>query len=182
VKKKFHKSILRAYDIRGIIGETLNTEDAYALGYKFSCFVRKKKTSRVVVGYDGRISSKLLNSELIRGLVDAGSNVTSVGLCPSPMLYFAEKVLRPEGAIMITGSHNPSNYNGFKIIVNGKSLHGNGILKLANYTAKGLPDKGQAKSFKIDESYLMKVTDDLKNINPDLKVVWDAGNGAAEIS
>ena len=138
MKRKFHNSILRAYDIRGIIGETLNTEDAYALGYKFSCFVRKKNISRVVVGYDGRLSSTLLNAELTRGLVDAGSHVTSIGLCPSPMLYYADKVLNSDGAIMITGSHNPANYNGFKMLVRGKSLYGDRILKLANYNKKGL--------------------------------------------
>ena len=96
MKRKFHESILRAYDIRGIVGETLNSEDAYSLGFKFSCYVRKKNNiSSIVVGYDGRLSSKLLNAELIRGLVDAGSHVTSIGLCPSPMLYYADKILLP---------------------------------------------------------------------------------------
>ncbi len=180
MKRKFHKSILRAYDIRGIIGETLNTEDAYSIGFKFSCYVREKNNiSRIVVGYDGRLSSKILNAELIRGLVDAGSHVTSIGLCPSPMLYYADKILRADGSIMITGSHNPSNYNGFKMMVHGKSLYGNDILKLANYNAKGLIQKGIVKSFKIDESYLMKITEDIKDIKSDLKVVWDTGNGAS---
>jgi len=179
VKRKFHESILRAYDIRGIIGETLNTEDAYTIGFKFSCFVRKKNNiSKIVVGYDGRLSSKLLNTELIRGLEDAGSHVTSIGLCPSPMLYYADKILRADGSIMITGSHNPSNYNGFKMMVYGKSLFGNDILKLAKFNAKGLSHKGTVKKFKIDESYLIKITEDIKNINSELKVIWDAGNGA----
>ena len=94
MRRKFHDSILRAYDIRGVIGETLNSEDAYFLGLKFSSYIRKKtQTSRVVVGYDGRLSSKLLNMQLIKGLVDAGSYVTSVGVCPSPMLYYADKIL-----------------------------------------------------------------------------------------
>ncbi len=178
MKKKFHNSILRAYDIRGVIGETLNTEDAYALGYKFSCFVRKKTNiPRVVVGYDGRLSSTLLNSELIRGLVEAGSNVTSIGLCPSPMLYYADKVFNSDGAIMITGSHNPANYNGFKMLVRGKSLHGDSILKLANYNKKGLFYKGKVQSFNINESYIIEITKNIESLKNDLKVVWDAGNG-----
>jgi len=180
MRRKFHDSILRAYDIRGVIGETLNSEDAYFLGLKFSSYVRKKiKTSRVVVGYDGRLSSKLLNTQLIRGLVDAGSYVTSVGVCPSPMLYYADKILRADGSIMITGSHNPSNYNGFKMIVGGKSIYGDEIQKLANYNETQISQKGISKSFKIDDSYILEITKDINNINQDLKVVWDTGNGAA---
>ncbi len=179
MKKKFHESILRAYDIRGIIGETLDTKDAYALGCKFSCYIRKKNNiPRVVVGYDGRLSSQLLNKELIRGLVDAGSNVTSVGLCPSPMLYFADKVFSADGSIMITGSHNPSNYNGFKMMVGGKSIHGNEILRLANYNINSPSHKGKVKNFKIEDSYIIEITKDIESINQNLKVVWDAGNGA----
>ena len=180
MRRKFHDSILRAYDIRGVIGETLNSEDAYFLGLKFSSYIRKKThTSRVVVGYDGRLSSKLLNTQLIKGLVDAGSYVTSVGVCPSPMLYYADKILRADGSIMITGSHNPSNYNGFKMIVGGKSIYGDEIQKLANYNETQTPQKGISKRFKIDDSYILEITKDIKNINPDLKVVWDTGNGAA---
>ena len=180
MRRKFHESILRAYDIRGVIGETLNSEDAYFLGLKFSSYIRKKtQTSRVVVGYDGRLSSKLLNMQLIKGLVDAGSYVTSVGVCPSPMLYYADKILRADGSIMITGSHNPSNYNGFKMIVGGKSIYGDEIQKLANYNETQTPQKGISKRFKIDDSYILEITKDIKNINPDLKVVWDTGNGAA---
>ena len=132
MKKSFHQSILRAYDIRGIVGETLNTADAYLLGVKFSSYVRKKNDiPRIVVGYDGRLSSKLLSTELIKGLQDAGANVINIGLCPSPVLYFADKVLKADGSIMITGSHNPSNYNGFKILIAGKSLYGEEVIKLA---------------------------------------------------
>ena len=180
MRRKFHESILRAYDIRGVIGETLNSEDTYFLGLKFSSYIRKKKKiSRVVVGYDGRLSSKLLNTQLIRGLVDAGSYVTSVGVCPSPMLYYADKILRSDGSIMITGSHNPSNYNGFKMIVGGKSIYGDEIQKLANYNESQISQKGISQNFKIDDSYILEITKDIKNINPDLKVVWDTGNGVA---
>ena len=130
--------------------ETLSAKDAYNLGFKFSCYTCQNNIPpQIVVGYDGKLSSALLNAELIRGLVDAGSYVTSIGLCPSPILYYADRVLSSDGAIMITGSHNPANYNGFKMLVGGKSLYGDSILKLANYNKKGLAHKGQVKSFNI---------------------------------
>ena len=83
-----------------LLVKLLNTEDAYTIGFKFSCYVLEKNNiSKIVVGYDGRLSSKLLNTELIRGLVDAGSHVTSIGLCPSPMLYYADKILKQTGLL-----------------------------------------------------------------------------------
>ena len=142
MKHKFHTSILRAYDIRGIIGETLSANDSYNLGYKFSCYTRRgDKASRVIVGYDGRLSSKLLHKRLIQGLIDAGSTVTSIGLCPSPVLYYANKVMNADGAIMITGSHNPANYNGFKMLAGGNSLYGKFIHELVNTKKKDLNKK-----------------------------------------
>ena len=114
---KFNKSIFRAYDIRGIVGETLSVRDAYFIGYNFAKKVKKKFNSlNIIVGYDGRLSSPILEKNLIQGLLNAGSNVTRISVCTSPMLYFASERLRVDGAIMITGSHNPSNYNGFKSI------------------------------------------------------------------
>ena len=180
MKKKFHNSILRAYDIRGIIGDTLNVKDAYYLGYKFSCFTSKNgKPSRVVVGYDGRLSSKLLHKYLSEGLINAGSTVTSIGLCPSPMLYYANKITNSDGAIMITGSHNPANYNGFKMLVRGRSLYGKDIHRLANLEELGLSNKGTISKYNIEDSYLLEITKDLKDISNNIRVVWDAGNGSA---
>ena len=148
MKYKFDDSILRAYDIRGVVGETLSAKDAYNLGFKFSCYTCQNNIPpQIVVGYDGRLSSKLLNAKLIQGLTDAGSKVTSIGLCPSPMLYYSSKIMNADGAIMITGSHNPANYNGFKMLVRGKSLHGNNIRKLANLIQKGLKKKGTVSPF-----------------------------------
>ena len=113
----FHKSIIRAYDIRGIVSDTLHVKDAYLLGRKFANDIFEKfRNLRIVVGYDGRLSSPTLEKELILGLKDGGAEVTRIGLCPSPMLYFASKTLDSDGAIMITGSHNPAQYNGFKIL------------------------------------------------------------------
>ena len=113
---KFNKSIFRAYDIRGIVADTLSVKDAYYIGYNFAKKIRDKfKSVNIVVGYDGRLSSPILEKSLIQGLFDNGANIIRIGLCASPMLYFASIRLRAEGAIMITGSHNPPNYNAFKI-------------------------------------------------------------------
>ena len=179
MKHKFHDSILRAYDIRGIVGETLDAKDSYMLGYKFSSYVSKKgMPPKVVVGYDGRLSSELLNKYLIKGLVEGGSKVTSIGLCPSPVLYYSSKVFNSDGAIMITGSHNPASNNGFKMLIRGKSLYGNEIIKLANHHTNGLKEKGDIVAYNIEDSYLAEITKDIKFINSNLKVVWDVGNGA----
>ncbi len=176
---KFDDSILRAYDIRGVIGETLNANDAFALGRKFSLFIGNKNSApKIVVGYDGRISSQLLNKELIRGLVSNGSEVTCIGMCPSPMLYYASEKLKSDGAIMITGSHNPANYNGFKMLVGGRSIFGKDIQKLARVEEGNIKKEGIKKNYNIEESYLSTLTKYVKNFNEELKVVWDPGNGA----
>ena len=86
---KFHPSILRAYDIRGIVGETLDTEDAYNIGRAFAKFLNSEKKKKVTVGYDGRLSSPVLKESLVQGLIDSGIEVSEVGLCPTPMLYFS---------------------------------------------------------------------------------------------
>ena len=114
---KFHPSILRAYDIRGIVGETLHDEDAYNIGRSFASFLKSEYKNKVVVGYDGRLSSVDLKNELIRGLSDSGIDVLEVGLCPTPMLYFGVYHLKADAGIMVTGSHNPSNHNGFKFLL-----------------------------------------------------------------
>ena len=113
---KFDKSIFREYDIRGIIAKSLRVVDAYYIGQNFARQLKKKYNScNVVVGFDGRISSPILEKKLIEGLYDAGATVTRIGLCSSPMLYYGCLKLKLDGGIMITGSHNPSNYNGFKL-------------------------------------------------------------------
>ena len=134
---QFNKSIFRAYDIRGIVGETLSVRDAYFIGYNFANIVKKKfKSLNIIVGYDGRLSSPILEKNLIEGLFNAGANVTRIGVCTSPMLYFASEILRVDGAIMITGSHNPSNYNGFKILTKEGSYFGEEILNLIKIKVK----------------------------------------------
>ena len=177
----FNKSIVREYDIRGIVSETLHIRDAYFLGRLFSKHIfTKYNNARIAVGYDGRLSSKILEKELVRGLKEGGAEVTKIGLCPSPMLYYASKTLDCDGAIMITGSHNPPSYNGFKILSREKNYYGKELKDLTKTKIKKqLCKKGKIRSFSIKHLYLKALTENLKKIEPKLKVVWDPGNGAA---
>ncbi len=177
----FHQSILRAYDIRGIISQTLHIRDAYFLGRKFAADIFDQYNSkRIVIGYDGRLSSKILEKELIEGLKDGGSDIITIGLCPSPMLYFASKTLNCDGAIMITGSHNPSNYNGFKILSRDESYYGKKIINLANKKIKStLREKSNINEFYMKDIYLNTLTNSLGKISNKLKIIWDPANGAA---
>ena len=175
---KFNKSIFRAYDIRGIVADTLSVQDAYYIGYNFAKKIRDKfKSANIVVGYDGRLSSPILEKSLIQGLFDNGANIIRIGLCPSPMLYFASIRLRAEGAIMITGSHNPSNYNGFKILTKEGSYFGKELSSLMKIKAMPLIH-GKIHYFDISNSYISNLVSAISFKNNNLKVVWDPGNGS----
>ncbi len=180
MKHQFHNSILREYDIRGIVGSTLRIKDAYFIGKKFAVDIKKKyKRAKIVVGYDGRLSSPLLKKELCKGLLDGGASISVIGVCPSPMLYYACKKLNCDGAIMITGSHNPLNYNGFKILSKEYSYYGKKIISLAQTK---VPSKknitGVKKEYDISYSYILELTKNLDKIDNNLNIVWDPGNGA----
>lgn len=177
-KHKFNQSIFRAYDIRGIVGDTLSVKDAYYIGYNFAKKVNDKFGScNIIVGYDGRLSSPILEKSLVRGLCKNGANVTRIQLCTSPMLYYASKRLRAEGAIMITGSHNPADYNGFKILTKEKSYFGKEILSLMK-TEILPPLAGNINDFEISNSYISKLIDAICLGIKNLTVVWDPGNGS----
>src|SRR5262249_14799558 len=120
----FRPSILREYDIRGIVGDTLTPKDAFFLGSAFGTVLAREGGRTVALGQDGRLSSRALANALAWGLASAGLEVARVGLGPTPMLYFAEKYLVTDGAIMVTGSHNPPEYNGFKMVMRGGSVYG----------------------------------------------------------
>ncbi|HEX9806840.1 MAG TPA: phosphomannomutase, partial [Alteraurantiacibacter sp.] len=114
---RFNPTILREYDIRGIIGETLGVDDARAIGRSFATMLRRAGGGKVAVGYDGRVSSPMLEHALVEGLTASGCDVVRVGMGPTPMLYYAEASAEDiDGGIQITGSHNPANYNGFKMV------------------------------------------------------------------
>lgn len=177
----FHQSILRAYDIRGIMEETLSGDDAYYLGKAFGTTVLAQENgNKVCVGFDGRHSSPLLEEKLVRGLQEVGIDVIRVGLGPTPLLYFSVKYMKASGGIMITGSHNPPTHNGFKMMLDKLPLHGDGILNLGKIAANGAFAKGSGSVEFVDvkDAYMQHLKDHSKN-GKDLKIAWDAGNGAA---
>ena len=180
---KFDTSILREYDIRGIVGDTVHAADARAIGRTLGTLVRRKGGKHVAVGYDGRLSSPELAAACIEGLTSAGIDVTSIGLAATPMLYFAVYHLDADGGIMITGSHNPPDYNGFKMMMGKKSFFGADIQTLGVMAGKGDWESGQGKAGKQDilADYAARL---LKDVKPGkkLKVAWDTGNGAVGVS
>ena len=120
----FNPTSLREYDIRGVVGRTLHPADAFAIGRCFGAVVSREGGSRVAVGYDGRLSSPDLAESLVEGLKASGMNVLRVGRGPTPLLYFAAATLGTDGAVMVTGSHNPPDYNGFKMMLGRKPFFG----------------------------------------------------------
>ena len=134
----FHSTTLREYDIRGIIDETLGEADAYAIGRSFATMLGRAGGKKIAVGYDGRLSSPMLEAALVRGITEAGLDAVCIGMGPTPMLYYAEAVLDDvDGGIEITGSHNPANYNGFKMVFQGRPFFGNDIQELGRIAAAG---------------------------------------------
>src|ERR687890_2716321 len=131
----FNPTILREYDIRGIVGDTLTEADAYALGRTYAALARDEGARRMAVGRDGRTHSGMLEAALVRGLTDGGVDAVLTGMGPSPMLYFATHTIDVDGGIQVTGSHNPADYNGFKMLLNGRSVFGQEIQKLGRIAA-----------------------------------------------
>jgi phosphomannomutase len=176
---QFNPSILREYDIRGIIGDTLSEADAYAIGRIYPQFL-KIDHPKIAVCYDGRLSSPMLEEALIKGLTSSGADVIRVGVGPTPMLYYAVFTQEADGGIMITGSHNPANYNGFKMLKGRKALFGHEIKELGEIAKTGFTNKttGNSQHFDIIDDYCQNL---LKNYQgpTDLKIAWDPGNGAA---
>jgi phosphomannomutase len=176
----FHPTILREYDVRGIVGETLFASDAFHLGKAFGTRVRRAGGHVVCVGRDGRLSSPDLAAALVDGLVATGCRVRRIGCGPTPMLYYAGKVREADGAIMVTGSHNPPTHNGFKMVLGGKPFFGPDIKSLGTLAAAGDFEHGQGTIADDDiaPEYVARLAEDYDG-KRDLKVVWDCGNGAA---
>ena len=176
----FAPTILRAYDIRGIYQDTLTEADAYAIGMTFiACLRARGHGVTVAVGRDGRLSSPALATALIDGLVKAGGNVLDIGCGPTPMLYFAGLTLQCDGAIQVTGSHNPPTHNGFKMVMNGRSFFGDDIQQLGVMSAAGVItiNGGKLTQTAVFDAYVNRL---LQQADAgDLSVVWDCGNGAA---
>ena len=178
----FPPSSLREYDIRGIVGKTLHAADAYAVGRGFGTLVVRAGGSRVAVGYDGRLSSPELEAALVEGLTACGIEVLRIGCGPTPMLYFAGLTRGGDGAIMVTGSHNPPDYNGFKMMLGKKPFFGPQIQELGRLVAAGdvvAEEHGSAAALDVGAAYVKRLLADWDGGDRKLRVVWDNGNGAA---
>ena len=175
----FDRTILREYDVRGIVGKTLNEEDAYALGRSFAALALEEGARSLAVGRDGRTHSPELEAELVRGITESGINVLRIGVGASPMLYFAVATLGVQGGVQVTGSHNPSDYNGFKMLLNGRSVFGEEIQKLGRRAADGDWSEGHGHVEQVDilDAYVDRLVQGFQG--GAFRVGWDAGNGAA---
>ncbi len=180
IKKKhfFNKTIVRAYDIRGIYNQTLFDNDAKAIGNIFGLKVGSGKT--VNIGYDGRSSSKALKNSLISGLIEVGVNINEIGLVPTPLLYFSCYKSNAIGGIMVTGSHNPKDHNGFKFVYKNGPFYGEDLIEMSNtaqhYTFK--EGKGNLEFKNYDDQYLERIFKSVKLKNK-FRIAWDSGNGSA---
>ena len=176
---QFNRTILREYDIRGIVGDTLTEADAYALGRSYGALAREEGARRIAVGRDGRTHSAMLEAALVRGLTESGIDAVLIGQGPSPMLYFATYFLDVDGGIQVTGSHNPADYNGFKMLLKGRSVFGQEIQALGQRASGGHWTEGNGTTEEADirEAYVSRLVQDFSGQG--YRVGWDAGNGAA---
>ncbi len=176
---QFDPSALREYDVRGIVGKSLGPADATAIGRGFATRVRGIGGTRVAVGYDGRLSSPALEAALVAGLVAGGVDVVRIGLGPSPMLYYAEATLEVDGGIHVTGSHNPAEYNGFKMVLRHAPFFGDDIQDLAALAASGAWSEGAGVVTTVDlrDAYVGRLM--AGYAGGAYRIGWDTGNGAA---
>jgi phosphomannomutase len=177
-------SIFKAYDVRGIVPSTLDEEVAEALGRSFGTLARREGETTVAVGRDGRLSGPSLAAALVRGLVASGVDVIDVGMVTTPMLYFAASTLANSG-IQLTGSHNPKDYNGFKMVLAGRAIYGDDIQGLRRMMESSGWDQpaapGTVRNVNIFAPYRDRIQGDIKLARP-MKIVVDCGNGVAGAS
>ena len=180
---RFHPTMLREYDIRGVVGDTLSDADAHAIGRSFATLIARAGGKRVAVGYDGRLSSPMLADALIAGINAAGIDALNVGLGPTPMLYYAASTEDVDGGIQITGSHNPPDYNGFKMVFQGRPFFGADIQRIGEMAAAGDWEavnpggEGTAQSIDSVDAYVDRLVQGFAG--GAFRIGWDAGNGAA---
>lgn len=174
------KTIFKAYDIRGIIGQTLDASVAHRIGQAFGSAVRAKGGKTVVIGRDGRLSGPELSAALAAGLQAAGVDVIDLGLVATPMVYFATHVLDARSGIMVTGSHNPPDYNGFKMVLEGEAIYGDTIQALYAAIENGdyAQGSGSYSTYDIRSGYLQRIAVDVMPRRP-MKIAVDCGNGVA---
>ncbi len=180
---KVPASIFKAYDIRGIVDETLNEEVVYNIGRAIGSEAQARHQKGVVVARDGRLSGELYVAALTRGLRDTGRDVIDVGMVPTPLLYFATHHLGTGSGVMVTGSHNPANYNGFKMVLGDETLAEEAIQGLRHRIEQDdyyIADEGKYRALDIIPDYVARVVGDIK-LPGRLKVVVDCGNGVAGV-
>ncbi|MEE4463096.1 phosphomannomutase/phosphoglucomutase, partial [Azotobacter chroococcum] len=175
-------SIFRAYDIRGVVGDSLTPEAAYWIGRAIGSESLAKGEPNVSVGRDGRLSGPELVEQLIRGVRDSGCTVSDVGMVPTPVLYYAANILAGKSGVQLTGSHNPPDYNGFKIVVAGDTLANEQIQVLRERIESGNLSAGEGRVEQVDvlERYFEQIRGDIR-LARKLKVVVDCGNGVAGV-
>jgi phosphomannomutase/phosphoglucomutase len=179
---KLPADIFRAYDIRGVVGRTLNAETAYWIGRAIGSQSLAQGEPNIAVGRDGRLSGPELAQQLIQGLLDCGCHVSDVGMVPTPVVYYAGHILTGKSAVMLTGSHNPADYNGFKIVIAGDTLANEQIQALKaridnNDLASGV---GTVEQVDVLDRYFKQIRDDIAMAKP-MRVVIDCGNGVAGV-
>ncbi|RJG05123.1 phosphomannomutase/phosphoglucomutase [Noviherbaspirillum cavernae] len=173
-------SIFKAYDIRGIVGKTLDAAIAKQIGQAFGTAARAKGEQTVIIGRDGRLSGPELAAALATGLQASGVDVIDLGVVATPMLYFGTHALAAQSGIMVTGSHNPPDYNGFKMVLAGEAIYGSTIQALYQAIVKGefAQGAGAYSTHDIKDAYLQRIVSDVKLRRP-LKIAVDCGNGVA---
>lgn len=174
-------SVLKAYDIRGIVNKEINEVDAYFVGRAFGTILRNKNKKTCVLGYDGRHTSVPYSKEVARGLSESGIDVTLIGLLPTPGVYFGMKYLNADAGFIISASHNPKEYNGFKMLTQEGPFWGEDIQELGRISKNGLFVDGNGavvENKKLRTEYIKFLVSKFKPGKKVLNVVWDAGNGA----
>jgi phosphomannomutase / phosphoglucomutase len=176
------REIFRACDVRGVVGQTLTKAVAYLIGRSFGTLAQQKKQTRVVVGRDGRLSGAFLVEALSQGLMDSGCDVIDLGQVPTPVVYFATHELNTGTGIMVTGSHNPSDYNGFKMMLAGETLAEEQIQALWDLTQSQsfFVGRGEVQCCAMIDRYIKRIRNDIKLSRP-LNIVVDCGNGVAGV-
>lgn len=174
--------IFREYDIRGLVDEQITDEDVLSLGRGIGTYLAEHGCHHLTLGRDCRLSSERFNEQMIKGLIESGCHVTDIGICPTPVLYFSIRHLKQEGGVMITASHNPPEYNGFKVCLGMDSVHGREIQKIREIIEKRAFIDGQGSLSEADAvtPYKQYVEENIQVPNP-MKVGIDAGNGTAGV-
>jgi len=172
--------LFKAYDIRGIVDKTLTEDAVRAIGQALGSEARDRKLTAIAVGRDGRLSGPALARALAEGITAAGVDVLDIGCVPTPVTYFAAFELGTSSCVSVTGSHNPPDYNGLKMVLGGQTLHGDMIQDLRRRLARGrlASGRGRLRSADVREAYLQRIVGDVKLARP-MKLVVDCGNGVA---